>query len=112
MTTPGKQTAAAFAVVLAFTLMAYGQGTDWNVIVNGSPVPLPRPVVHNGDDLLVPLLPVARALGFEVEPAPDIGGVRVRRGAGAVIEYDGRNGEIRFGPVIAGQLRNYKQLTL
>jgi hypothetical protein len=112
MTTPGKKVAVAFAAVLAFTLMAFGQDTDWNVVVNGSPIALPRPVVHSGGDLFVPLLPVARALGFEVELARDIEGLRVRRGAGAVIEYDGRSGEIRFGPVVAGQLRNYKQLTL
>src|SRR5262245_12599530 len=112
MTLPVKRAAAVFAVVLAFTLSAYSQDTDWIVIVNGSPVPLPRPVVHSGDDLLVPLLPVTRALGFDVERAPDVEGLRVRRGAGALIEYDGRNGEIRFGPVVAGQLQNYKQLSL
>src|SRR5262245_30924101 len=99
MTTASKLAAAAWAAVFGFALMAYGQDTDWTVIVSGSPIPLSRPVVHNGGDLLVPLLPVARSLGFEVELAREIEGLRLRRGAGAVVEYDGRNGEIRFGPV-------------
>ncbi|HET9220075.1 MAG TPA: hypothetical protein VFR18_24060 [Terriglobia bacterium] len=85
---------------------------EWSVVVDGAPVPLPRPVVGNGRDLFVPLLPVTRALGFQVEIAPALKTLRLRRGAGAPIEYDGRSGEIRYGPVVAGQIRDYQQLII
>jgi hypothetical protein len=109
---------AAFAAALSFASMflgilpAYGQAIEWTILVDGSPLPLPRPVVPNGNDLLVPLIPITRALGFQVEPIPQLNSLRLRRGAGAPIEYDGRTGEIRYGPVVAGQLRNYKQVTI
>ena len=100
------------AAILALSVVGHAQTAEWTVLVNGSPVALSRPVVRSGTDLLIPIAPVARALGFQLEPAPEIRGLRVRRSAGATVEYDGRNGEIRFGPVVAGQLRNYTQLTL
>jgi len=103
---------ASVLAVLSFAVVAFGQSGDWVVLVDGSPVALPRPVVRTGGDLFIPILAVARALGFQVEAAPEIRGLRARRGAGAAAEYDGRNGEIRFGPVVAGQLRNYTQVTV
>jgi len=89
-----------------------GQAAEWSVVVDGSPIPLSRPVVGRGVDLFIPLLPVAGALGFQVEPIPALNSFRLRRGAGAAIEYDGRTGEIRYGPVVAGQLRNYRQVVI
>jgi len=103
---------ACAAVIFSFTLLGYGQNSEWTVIVDGAPVPLPRPASYSGNELFVPLLPITRILGFQVEPLPQSDSLRLRRGAGAPIEYDGRTGEIRYGPVVAGQLHNYKQLTM
>ena len=50
--------------------------------------------------------------GFPVEPFLNSMASILRRGAGAAIEYDGQNGEIRYGPVVAGHLQNYKQVTI
>lgn len=108
-------TATTWVVAVCFLVsphIAFCQAAEWTVVVDGSPVPLPRPVVGNGRDLLVPLLPVTRALGFQVEIVSALNSLRLRRGAGAAIEYDGRSGEIRYGPVVAGQLRNYQQLII
>jgi hypothetical protein len=113
MTRRGKLKAPlCAAVILSLTLLAYGQTPEWTVIVDGAPVPLSRPAIYNGNDLFVPLLPITRVLGFQVEPLPQSNSLILRRGAGAPIEYDGRNGEIRYGPVVAGQLRNYKLVTI
>ena len=113
MTRRGKLSAAACAVaIFSFALLAFGQAPEWSVVVNGAPVPLPRLVVSSGQDLLVPLLPITRVLGFQVEPVPRSNSLILRRGVGAPIEYDGQTGEIRYGPVVAGQLRNYKQVTI
>jgi hypothetical protein len=118
MTTRSKLAAAFAAAALSLASVflavfpAYGQAIEWTILVDGSPLLLPRPVVPNGNDLLVPLIPITRALGFQVEPIPQFNSLRLRRGAGAPIEYDGRTGEIRYGPVVAGQLRNYKQVTI
>jgi len=109
----GKLNAVACAAaILSFALLAYSQVPEWTVVVNGTPVPLLRPAISSGEDLLVPLLPITRVLGFQVEPIPVSNSLLLRRGAGAAIEYDGRTGEIRYGPVVAGQLRNYKQVTV
>ncbi len=102
-------TAACVAAVLSFTSIARGQASAWKVMVDGTPLPLSRPVASRGKELFVPLLPVTRALGFQVEFIPEFNGLRLRRGTGAPIEYDGRTGEIRFGPVVAGQLLNYQR---
>jgi hypothetical protein len=109
----GKLTAVACAAaIFSFALLASGQAPEWSVVVNGAPVPLPRPAVSNGQDLFVPLMPITRVLGFQVEPVPQSHSLILRRGVGAPIEYDGQTGEIRYGPVVAGQLRNYKQVTI
>ena len=113
MTGRGKLIAAGCAAALfSLVVLASGQAAEWKVVVNGVPVPLPRPGISIGRDLFVPLLPITRVLGFQVEPSPQTNGFILRRGAGAAVEYDGQNGEIRYGPVVAGQVQNYKQLTL
>ena len=103
---------AVGAAILTVVVLASGQTADWMVIVSGTPVALPRPAERIGGDLFLTLVPVARALGFSVEVAPDVNGLRVRRGAGAEATYDGGTGEIRFGPIVAAQLRNFKQITI
>jgi len=113
MTGTGKLTiAACLAVIFSFAPLASAQPAEWSVVVNGVPVPLPRPAISYGDELSVPLLPITRVLGFQVEPLPQSNSLILRRGAGAAIEYDGQTGEIRYGPVIAGRLQNYKQVTV
>ena len=108
--------AGRLIVVIAAVLMpaavASGQPADWMVVVSGTPVVLPRPAQLIGGDLFLPLAPVARALGFTIEIAPDVNGLRVRRGAGVEATYDGRTGEIRFGPVVAAQLKNFTQIAI
>ena len=113
MTIREKLTAAAcIAVILSFALSASAQPAEWSVVVDGVPVPLSRPAISQGQDLFVPLMPITRVLGFQVEPVLQSNSLILRRGAGAAIEYDGQTGEIRYGPVIAGQLKNYKQVTI
>jgi hypothetical protein len=113
MTRRGKlKSPLCVAVIFSFGLLAYGQIPEWTVIVDGAPLPLSRPAIYNGNDFFVPLLPITRVLGFQVEPVPQSNSLILRRVAGAPIEYDGRNGEIRYGPFVAGQLRNYKQVTI
>src|SRR4030095_1266057 len=104
--------AACVAAIFGFALLASAQAPEWSVIVNGVPVPLPPPAISNRQELFVPLLPITRVLGFQVEPIPQSNSLILRRGAGAAIEYDGQNGEIRYGPVVAGQIQNYKQVTM
>jgi hypothetical protein len=113
MTGRGKLRAATcVAAIFSFAVLAFGQHTEWSVVVNGVPVPLPRPAVSSGQDLSVPLFPITRVLGFQIEPGLQPNTFILRRGVGAPIEYDGQTGEIRYGPVVAGQLRNYKQVSL
>src|SRR5262245_54506526 len=110
MTGRGKLTAVACAAaIFSFALVVAGQAPEWSVVVNGVPVPLPRPAVSNGQELWVPLMPITRVLGYQVQPVPQSNSFILRRGAGAAIEYNGQNGEIRYGPVVAGQVQNYKQ---
>jgi hypothetical protein len=100
------------ATILMTAAAAAGQSSDWVVLVNGTPVTLSRPVQRIGGDLFLPLEPVVRALGFNVSLAPDIQGIRVRRGTSVETTYDGRTGEIRYGPIVAAQLTNFKQIAI
>jgi hypothetical protein len=100
------------AAVLAISMTGYAQPVEWTLSVNGLPIDLPRPITRTGNDFLIPLFPVTQALGFEIEAAPDVDGFRVRRGGGIDVIYDGRTGEIRLGPVIAGQLKDFKQVAI
>ena len=108
----GRIAPTLVALVLLTAGKATGQDMQWTVTVNGAPLSLMRPVTRLGGELYVPLEAVARALGFRVEAAPEFSGLRIRRGSGADTVYDGRTGEIRIGPAVAGQVRNVAQISL
>jgi len=80
--------------------------------VNGNPLVTSRPVTRIGSEWHLPLVPIARALGMEVSATADGQGLRVRRGDGVEIIYDGRTGEIRQRFVLVGQVANYRQVQI
>jgi hypothetical protein len=84
-------------------------GQEPNVMVNEKPLVASRPAERIGDELFLPLLPVARALGADVTIGTDQT-IRVRRADGATVVYDGRTGEIRAGSVMVGQVRDYRRV--
>src|SRR5262245_10564297 len=93
----------AAAAILAG--VAFGQ--EPTVVVNGVPVVMRIPLARLGDELFLPLAPIARALNADLAVGREQT-VHVRRSDGALLTYDGRSGEIRTGAVLAAEVRNYR----
>ena len=88
------------------------QTTDLTILVAGSPVALSRPAERIDGEWFLPLTSVARALGIEVDLAPEVNGLRARSGAIGETVYDGRTGEIRYGGLVIAAVRNFRQIVL
>jgi hypothetical protein len=79
--------------------------------VNGSPLPATRPPTRIGNEWFLPIVPIARTLGvqMEVTAGPVL---RVRRLDGSEMTYDGRTGEIRYRFLLIGQVKQFDQIQL
>jgi hypothetical protein len=81
------------------------------VVVNGKPLITAIPPAHIGGEQFLPLGPIARALAADITAGADQI-LRVRRGDGATLTYDGRTGEIRAGAVLTGQVKDYRLIRI
>ena len=78
-------------------------------MVDGKPLVTSRPPTRIGNELFLPLSPIARALGADVTVGQDQT-IKVRRVDGTMVVYDGRTGEIRAGSVMVGQVKDYPRV--
>ena len=81
------------------------------LVVNGKPIVTSPPPTRIGNDLFLPIVPIARALGADVSIGRDQS-VSVRRADGAAVTYDSRTGEIRAGNVMIGQVKDYRLIRI
>lgn len=86
-------------------------GQEPTLVVDGKPLVTARPATRIGNELFLPLAPIARALGAELAAGPNQT-IRIRRADGATVVYDGRTGEIRAGSVMVGQVGDYPRVRI
>ena len=72
--------------------------------VNENPIVTARPVTRIGDEWFLPLVPIAEALGAEIQVSGDPQQLNVRRSDGTTVSYDSRTGEIRSRVVLVGRV--------
>lgn len=94
------------------TAPSYGQLLSPSLSVNGGPLVTSQPVTRIGNQWFLPLVPVARALGVQLELAAGSSVLHARRLDGSELEYDARTGEIRHRHVLAGLISNSPQVRL
>jgi hypothetical protein len=97
------------AGVLFFSWAPALFGQEPTLVVDGKPLVTSRPPTRIGNELFLPLSPIARALGADVVMGQDQT-IKVRRVDGTVVVYDGRTGEIRAGAVMVGQVKDYPRV--
>jgi hypothetical protein len=100
------------ATCLAAPNPAAAQALQPTIVVGGNPLVTARPATRIGEEWFLPLIPIAEALGIEVEVDPGSLTLRARRRDGTQVVYDGRTGEIRLGHVHVGRLEDHRQISL
>jgi hypothetical protein len=80
--------------------------------VNGNPLVTTRPVTRLGDEWFLPLVPIAQAVGAELQITGDPQQLNVRRSDGTPISYDSRNGEVRSRVVLIGRIKGFEQVQM
>src|SRR5260370_2610990 len=83
-----------------------------SMTVNGNPVVTARPVIRIGDEWFLPLLPIANAVGAELQLSGPPLQLNVRRSDATTISYDSRTGEIRSQGVLIGRVKGFEQIQI
>ncbi len=99
-------------MVLACASTSSAQSLQPAVRVNGAVIVATQPVRRIGDEWFVPLTAVATATGADLRINPTTQAIRVLRSDGAVVDYDGRTGQLRQGFVQLGDVRNFREIRL
>ncbi len=102
----------ACAWLVAMASVASAQTAPLTILVAGSPVASSRPAERNAGEWFIPLAAVARALDIDVKATADGTGIRARGRAGVEMVFDGRSGEIRYGQMVVGRVKAYRQIVL
>ncbi len=115
MSCSGRRASGRRSIYLAFIVcVAAGAQTpqEYALRVNGSLVPASRPGVRMAGEWFVPLAAVAKAMGSEVTIDIPAQSVRVLRSDGSIATYDAATGRILQGLVMAGDVKNFRQVQL
>lgn len=113
MRTLRRPYSSRLALIVLFAAPLFAQsGQQYGLRVNGAPIATARPASRIADEWFVPLVPVARALGAEVQLNPQFRSLRVVLNDGTVASYDGISGRIFRGAVLAGEVVNFRLVDL
>src|SRR5437867_1653169 len=80
--------------------------------VNGNPIVTARPVTRVGGEWFLPLLPIANAVGGQLQITAPPQQLNVRRSDGTTISYDSRTGEVRSQSVLIGRVKAFQQVEI
>src|SRR5437773_10724279 len=104
----GRWTGPTTVIALLFISSAAAWGSEIEspgLTVNGNPIVTVRPVIRVGDEWFLPLLPIANAVGAQLQVSGQPPQLHVRRSDGTTVSYDSRSGEVRSQSALIGHVK-------